>query len=175
MLTRKVIANLHATSYIHNTVKVKTNNLQTVNLNLSDYVKRRNGVPLGNSDSFRNMLSRSLGAGKFSIFWHYWNPVWGFYLGKYIFKPLKFILPSALSLIITFAFCGLVHDLVIMLLKRKFILLLTPWFLFMGIVLIISDYLKIDYSKFSWVVRASINLAIIFSCLFLAYQIKIYT
>lgn len=142
-------------------------------MNLSDYVKRRNGVPLGNSDSLRNMLSRSLGAGKFSIFWQYWNPIWGFYLGKYVFKPLKLILPQALSLIITFVICGFIHDLAIMLLKRKFILLLTPWFLFMGLGVILSDYAKIDYSKFPWIVRAVINIAIILGCLFLAYQIRI--
>ena len=142
-------------------------------MNLSDYVKRRNGVPLGNSDSLRNMLNRSLGAGKFSIFWQYWNPIWGFYLGKYVFKPLKLILPQALSLIITFVICGFIHDLAIMLLKRKFILLLTPWFLFMGLGVILSDYAKIDYSKFPWIVRAIINIIIISSCLFIAYQVRI--
>jgi hypothetical protein len=133
-------------------------------LNLSDYVKRRNGVPLGHSDSLRNMLSRSLGAGKFSIFWQYWNPIWGFYLGKYIFKPLKLMFPQALSLLITFVVCGFIHDLAIMSLKWEFTLLLTPWFLFMGLSVIISDYAKIDYSKFSWIVRAVINRTNISCC-----------
>ena len=142
-------------------------------MNLSDYVKRRNGVPLGDSNSLRNMLSRSLGAGKFSIFWQYWNPIWGFYLGKYIFKPLKLILPQTLSIIITFVVCGFIHDLAIMLLKREFTLLLTPWFLFMGTSLVLSDYARIDYSKYPWIVRAGINLIIISGCLFLAYQIRI--
>mgnify|MGYP001822686734 CR=1 FL=1 len=130
-------------------------------------------MPLGNSDSLRNMLNRSLGAGKFSIFWKYWNPIWGYYLGKYIYKPLKFIFPQALSLIITFVVCGFIHDLAIMLLKWKFTLLLTPWFLFMGVSVILSDYAKIDYSKFPWIVRAGINITILFVCLFLAYQIRI--
>jgi len=142
-------------------------------LNLSDYVKRRNGVPLGNSNSLRNMLCRSLGARNFSIFWQYWNPIWGFYLGKHLFKPLKLILPQALSLIITFTVCGFIHDLAIMLSQWKFILLLTPWFLFMGLSVILSNYAKIDYSKFSWIVRAGINITIILGCLFLAYQIRI--
>ena len=141
-------------------------------MNLSDYVKRRNGVPLGNSDSLRNMVNRSLGAGKFSIFWKYWNPIWGFYLGRYVFKPLKLIFPQALSLIITFVVCGFIHDLAIMLLKRQFILLLTPWFLFMGLSVVLGDYAKIDYSKFPWIARATINLIIISSCLFIAYQVR---
>lgn len=142
-------------------------------MNLSDYVKRRNGVPLGDSNSLRNMLDRSLGAGKFSIFWKYWNPIWSFYLGKYIFKPLKLILPPALALIITFVTSGFIHDLVIMILNWKFTLLLTPWFLFMGLSVVIAEYSKIDYSKTPWIARAAINLIIISSCLFLAYQVRI--
>lgn len=142
-------------------------------MNLSDYVKKRNGVPLGAIDSLRNMLFRSLGAGRFSIFWKYWNPIWGYYLGKYIFKPLKFIFPPALSQIITFVACGFIHDLVIFLLKWEFTLLLTPWFLFIGLSVVLSDYLKIDYSKFPWIVRGAINIMIISICLLIAYQVKI--
>lgn len=142
-------------------------------MNLSDYVKRRNGVPLGNSDSLRNMLTRSLGAGKFSIFWQYWNPIWGFYLGKYIFKPLKRIFPKALSLVFTFVVCGFIHDVAIMLFKWKFTLLLTPWFLFMGLSVILSDYAKNDFSKFPWIMRAAINILIILGCLIIAYHVRI--
>lgn len=144
-----------------------------MNLSLAEYVKRRNGVPLGNSDSLRNMLSRSLGAGKFSSFWQYWNPIWGYYLGKYVFKPLKFIFSTTLSLIITFVVCGFIHDLVIMILKWKFTLLLTPWFFFMSLFVVLVDFAKIDYSKCPWILRATINILIITICLFLAYQVKI--
>jgi hypothetical protein len=142
-------------------------------LNLSDYVKKRNGVPLGANKSFRKMMINSLGAGKFSKFWVYWNPIWNYYLGKYIFKPLKIIFPPALSLILTFIFCGFLHDLVIMLLRWNFEILLTPWFLLMGFCVVLGDYAKIDYSKFTWIIRASINILIISSCLFIAYQVRI--
>ena len=142
-------------------------------MNLSYYVKKRNGVPLGASNSLRNMMFSSLGAGKFSIFWQYWNPIWSYYLGKYIFKPLKSIFPPALSLILTFAFCGFLHDLVIMLLRWNFELLLTPWFLLMGFCVVLGDYAKIDYSKYTWIVRAFINIFIIGSCFILAYQMKV--
>ena len=142
-------------------------------MNLSDYVKKRNGVPLGASNSLRNMMIRSLGAGKFSKFWQYWNPIWSYYLGKYIFKPLKMIFPPALSLILTFAFCGFLHDLAIMLLRSNFELLLTPWFLLMGFCVVLGDYAKINYSKFTWIIRASINILIISICLFIAYEVRI--
>lgn len=142
-------------------------------MNLSDYVKKRNGVSLGHTDSLRNMMIRSLGAGKFSRFWQYWNPIWGYYLGKYIFKPLKTIFPPAVSLLLTFTFCGFLHDAAIMLIRWNFELLLTPWFLLMGICVVLGDFAKIDYSKFTWLIRASINILIISGCLFIAYQIRI--
>jgi len=142
-------------------------------MNLSDYIIKRNGVPLGASNSLRNMLYRSLGAGKFSIFWRYWNPIWSYYLGKYIFKSLKMFLPPALSLILTFVVCGFIHDVAIMLFKWNFQLLLTPWFLIMGLCVVISDFIKLDYSKHAWIIRACINVLIIGCCLILAYQIRV--
>ncbi|WP_319589994.1 MBOAT family O-acyltransferase [uncultured Draconibacterium sp.] len=141
-------------------------------MNLSDYVLKRNGVPLGAGDSLRNMLSRSLGAGTFSEFWQYWNPIWGYYLGMYIFKPLKSVLPLSLSLLITFVACGFIHDLAVMLIKWKFSLFLTQWFLFMGLSVILGKYANINYSKFPWLVRAAINILIISSCFFIAYQLN---
>lgn len=128
---------------------------------------------MGAANSLRNMIYRSLGGGKFSIFWKYWNPIWSYYLGKYIFKPLKTIFPPSLSLLITFVFCGFLHDLAIMLVNWDFILLFTPWFLFMGFCVILGDYAKIDYSNFRWTIRAFINILIIFCCLLLAYSIKV--
>ena len=140
-------------------------------LKLSEYILKRNGVPLGANHSLRNMLIRSLGAGSFSMFWKYWNPIWSYYLGKYIFKPLKKVFPPTISLLVTFTFSGFLHDLAIMLLIWDIKLLLTPWFLLMGICVILGDYLKIDYSKNPWIIRALINILIIFSCLLFVYQI----
>ena len=128
---------------------------------------------MGANNSLKNMIARSLGAGKFSIFWKYWNPIWSYYLGKYIFKPLKIIFPPALSVILSFAFSGFLHDLIIMLLRWNFELLLTPWFLLMGFCVVLGDYAKIDYSKFTWIIRAFINILIILSCLLIAYQVRI--
>ncbi|MDX8340240.1 MBOAT family O-acyltransferase [Draconibacterium sp. IB214405] len=141
-------------------------------MTLSDYVRRRNGVPLGAGDSLRNMLSRSLGAGTFSEFWQYWNPIWGYYLGMYIFKPIKSVLPASLSLLLTFVACGLIHDLAVMLLKWKFSLLLTQWFLFMGLCVIFGKTANINYSKFPWIVRAAINILVISGCFVIANQLN---
>ena len=142
-------------------------------MNLSSYIEKRNGVPLGHKDSLKNMLTRSLGAGKFSTFWKYWNPIWSYYLGKFIFKPLKKILPAAPSLLLTFIICGFVHDVVIIMVRSKIILLFTPWFFFMGGFVLLTNWLKLDYSNLQWPLRALINLLFILGCLYSAYQVKI--
>ena len=126
-------------------------------LTLAQYVKIRNGVPLGDSKALRNMLARSFGAGTFAEFWQYWNPIWGYYLGKRIYSPLVRIVPAALALILTFGASGLIHDLVTMGVSRSITFFFTPWFFFLGIGVALGRAFKIDYSSQSWLVRASIN------------------
>ena len=142
-------------------------------MKLADYVLKRNGVPLGASRSMRNMLSRSFGAGKFSEFWKYWNPIWSFYLGSYIFKPLKKILPASLALLVTFIVSGFIHDVAIMLVKWKPIFLFTPWFTIMGLIVLTTEFVKLNYSKFHFSIRALINLLIIVFSYLIANQIRI--
>lgn len=85
---------------------------------LAEYVEQRNGVPLGDSNSLQNMLRRSFGASSFAGFWQYWNPIWGYGLGKYVYSPLQRVLPMAIALITTFVISGALHDLVTMALRR---------------------------------------------------------
>jgi hypothetical protein len=58
-------------------------------MKLSEYIKKRNGVPFGHPNSLRNNLERSLGANNFSTFWNFWNPIFGYYLGTTVSRPLK--------------------------------------------------------------------------------------
>src|SRR5690606_21166946 len=102
-------------------------------MTLAEYVKKRNGVPIGDSSSLKHNLYKSLGAKNFSAFWMYWNPIFGYYLGTKIFKPLKKVFPAALSLVLTFVFCGMIHDVVSMIVGRKISWFFTIWFLLMGI------------------------------------------
>lgn len=128
-------------------------------LTLAYYVRRRNGVPLGAAGSLRNMLHRSLGAGNFAEFWRYWNPIFGYYLGRYIFAPLKQWLPSWISLIITFVACGAIHDAVGSAVSGKVMFLFIPWFFFMGLAVLIGNAFRLDYSGYAWTVRALINIS----------------
>ena len=138
-------------------------------LTLKQYVKRRNGVPLGSSGSLTNMLKNALGAKNFSQFWLYWNPIWGYYLATKIQKPLTHFLPHTLSLILTFSISGLVHDLAVSVIKKDTFFVCTPWFFVMSLAVIASSKLNINVSKFTFVVRAFIHLSTIVICYWVSY------
>lgn len=131
---------------------------QRQGLTLAQYVKRRNGVPLGNSKSLRNMLSRSFGASSFARFWQYWNPIWGYGLGKYVYSPLHRFLPAAIALILTFVVSGAIHDLVTMAISRSVTLFFTPWFFLLGVGVVLGRVAGMDLSNRSWLTRATVNL-----------------
>jgi len=137
------------------------------NITLSEYVKRRNGVPLGASGSMKNMLRRSFGAGYFYLFWQYWNPIWGYYLSRYVMKPVSQFFPRWFAIICTFAVSGAIHDLAVSLVKWQLIIFFTPWFILMGIMVVISYKFKISYSLYDKRIRMTINLMIIVSNLIL--------
>lgn len=132
-------------------------------LSLSQYVKKRNGVSLGASHSMRNMLSRALGAKSFPIFWHYWNPIWGYYLSRNVMRPSSQFLPMWLAVLVTFLVSGALHDLAVALVKWQTIFFFTPWFGIMGVIVIASNKYRLSYGTLPWIMRALINLLFIFS------------
>lgn len=102
-------------------------------ISLNNYVKRRNGVSLGHPNSLVNMLKRSFGANSFDVFWVHWNPIWNYYLNKYIYKPIERISNRYVAVILTFCFSGFIHDLVGLLIYNSTSFLFTVWFIIMGI------------------------------------------
>ena len=143
------------------------------NLTLADYVRRRNGVPLGGSGALRAMLTRSLGAPTIVGFWQYWNPIFGYYLGKFIFRPARSVgLPVWLATLLTFSVSGMVHDIAASLITRQLVLVCTPWFLFLGIGLLISRGLGMDMKSWPWVMRAGVHITYIGVCARLALLLK---
>lgn len=66
-------------------------------------------------EQLKKMFSKSFQGKTFREFWWYWNLVYGFLLGEYIYKPLRSFLPQRISIILTFLAWGLLlHDLPIM-------------------------------------------------------------
>jgi hypothetical protein len=153
--------------------RILTNRRRHVDITLAKYVHWRNGVPLGAPSSLRNMLQRSLGARSFAVFWQYWNPIWGYYLAKYIYSPLRIFLPSAAAIVATFVCSGALHDLVAMLILGKPVFICTPWFLFLGIGVLLGEILDMDLSNHRWSVRATINILYVTACFGLATFCKI--
>jgi hypothetical protein len=141
-------------------------------LTLSDYVQYRNGVSLGASGSLQNMLVRSLGAGTFAKFWQYWNPIWGYALGRYIYEPLNRLLPASISLILTFAISGAIHDVATMFVRGAPAFLFTPWFSLMGVVVVFGRLLNLDYSAHPFSIRVAINSGLIVTCLMLTLGLQ---
>lgn len=130
-------------------------------ISLSKYVKKRTGVPLGASGSMENMLKRSLGAGSFDIFWQFWNPIWSYYLSRFVMKPLLHFLPLNLTIILTFFVSGLVHDIAVTLLRGEISYFITLWFSFMGAVVVVSKTLNFSYTQLGFYSRVIINLLFI--------------
>ena len=137
-------------------------------MTLSDYVLKRNGIPLGAHGSLLKNLQNSFGAGSNVLFWKYWNPIWGFYLSKYIYLPLNRYLSKTISSIVTFGVSGALHDLAMGLLGLGWQNFLTIWFVMMGVFMNISKYLDISYSSFGLFIRAVINISSIAGCFLLA-------
>ncbi|UNZ00167.1 hypothetical protein MQE36_07435 [Zhouia spongiae] len=122
---------------------------------------KRNGVPIGHPGALRNMLYRSLGAKNFGVFWQYWNPIFGYCLGRYVFRPAKQHLPPGPALVFTFVFCGLLHDLVVLAIRWRPSYFFMIWFMFMAIGVLIARWFKHDLSALPWLLRAVYNLSYI--------------
>ncbi len=134
-------------------------------MTLAQYIRRRNGVPAGSSGSLRNMFRRSLGAGSFSGFWQYWNPVWGYGLARYVYSPLKRVFRPTAALIMTFVVCGALHDLVITAIRGSATFLFTSWFFLLGFGVVFGRTVGMDYSSSPWLVRACVNYTYVGTCL----------
>lgn len=137
-------------------------------ISLRQYVTRRNGVSLGSNGSLQNMLQRSFGANSFAGFWRYWNPIFGYYLGKYVFGPASRFMPRWLALIFTFLICGGLHDIVTLLFRGSTQLLFTFWFFFFSIGLIIGETVGMNMVRHSFWLRAAVHLTYLSICLLLA-------
>ena len=138
---------------------------------MSEYVRRRNGVPLGASGSLRNMLQRSFGATSFAGFWRHWNPIFGYYLGRHVYLPLKKVSPPYVALVLTFVVTGIVHDLVTVAVRQELAFFFTPWFLFLGVGVALSNLTKMDIGVSPWWMRAVFHATYLGACLTLAFLV----
>lgn len=140
----------------------------TTKITLGDYVKKRNGVALGHRQSLPRMLKRSFGAGSFRMFWQHWNPIWSYYLSRYVMRPMDRLLPTSLACILTFFVSGVIHDSAIAIVKQEPYFFFSPWFTVMGVYVLLETKLKLSYRKAAWLIKATLNLTTIIICFFVA-------
>ena len=107
----------------------------------------------------RNWFMRSFGAGTFSEFWQYWNPVYGYFLAYYIYAPLREICPRPMAVWLTFLTCGFVmHDLLGWVLARRVRAPeMTVLFSFLGALVLLSEWLHLDLSAHTLPLRVLMN------------------
>ncbi len=133
-------------------------------LDLNQFIEQRIGKDKDVGILLRTMLVRSFGAGSFRDFWRYWNPVYGYLLYYYCYKPLCKILPRWLSLLITFACSGFfLHDLPfgwwLRVLKAHSLPVpfVATWFVVMGAVALLGDAIHLSFATLPLAARVCIN------------------
>jgi hypothetical protein len=134
---------------------------------LNQFIELRLGLSSSPGNLLRQMFSRSFGAGSFDRFWRYWNPVYGYALYYWCYRPLRRYLPRDACVALTFAASGfLLHDLPTgwwIRLIRSFqaggfpIPFVALWFSLMGVLTILSRALRLDYSRWPFAARAAVN------------------
>jgi len=102
-------------------------------------------------------------------FWQYWNPIFGYYLAKYVDSPLRRIVPRSVALVLTFVICGALHDLAAMAVRGSVGLFCTTMFFFFGTGVLVGRWAGLDFSGLPWPARAGINFTYILACLAMAF------
>ncbi len=134
-------------------------------LSLHEYLKYRLGSK-GGWTAWFNFFIKPFGARSFAEFWRLWNPVYGYFLFYYCYRPLANVVPRPAAVMLTFATCGFVlHDLPAWALTRR---VLPPGatiaFMMFGLGAIASDAVHMDLSKWPIMVRAVVNVTYLVAC-----------
>lgn len=134
---------------------------------LTQFIQYRLGPSSSPAGALREMFVRAFGAGSFDLFWRFWNPVYGYALYYWCYRPLRRYLPRSAGVILTFAASGFfLHDLPTgwwIRLIRSFptghfpIPFVAVWFSLMGVLTVLSRALKFDYAGWPFAARASVH------------------
>ena len=142
------------------------------------YVRLRLGNAVGAGALLGEMFVRSFTAQTLQDFWRYWNPVYGYFLLKYIYGPMRRILPSSLSAILTFAFSGLfLHDIVggwfVTSLAQGILRppMVTMWFVLLAITMLLGESMGLRFSRISFVGRVGIHSGVLAATFAISYII----
>lgn len=123
------------------------------------YLRRRLG-PLGGRATWFNFFIKPFGATSFAGFWRQWNPVYGYYLNRFSYRPLARIVGRRRAMFATFVLCGfLLHDLPAWIVVRR---ALPPGatiaFTFYGAAAVAGERFHMNTGGLPVGARASINM-----------------
>ncbi len=121
----------------------------------------------GGGKAWFNFFIRPFGAASFAQFWRLWNPLYGYFLYYYAYRPLSRRLPRGVAVLVTFILCGfLLHDLPAWLVLRR---VLPPGatitFVLFGLGVVASEALGMDLSRWPVAGRAVVNVAYLLACI----------
>jgi D-alanyl-lipoteichoic acid acyltransferase DltB (MBOAT superfamily) len=121
------------------------------------YLRFRLGSTGGVSTWF-NFFVKPFGAASLSEFWRLWNPVYGYFLYYYAYRPLSRTMPRGLAKMVTFVLCGFaLHDVPAWVITRR---ILPPGatiaFVLFGLGAVVSDAFHMDMSRWSFAGRATV-------------------
>jgi hypothetical protein len=130
------------------------------------HLKRKLG-PGGGRQAWFNFFVRPFAAPSFAAFWRSWNPVYGYFLHRYSYKPLSSVIGRRGAVLATFILCGFaLHDVPAWVVTRR---ILPPGatiaFTFFGLGAILSEASGMDLSRSPGPVRAATNVAYITGCI----------
>ncbi len=116
--------------------------------------------PQGGTTAWFNFFIKPLGASSFAGFWRAWNPVYGYFLYYYSYRPLAVFLPRAAAMLFTFVVCGFVlHDLPAWALTTR---VLPPGativFILFGLGAVLGEAFHMDLSRYPLLARAGFNI-----------------
>ena len=134
-------------------------------VSLRKYLNLRLGSQ-GGLKAWFNFFIKPFGARSFAEFWRLWNPVYGYFLIYYCYRPLREVVPRPAAVMLTLATCGFVlHDLPAWAFTRR---VLPPGatitFILLGLGVIAGEALHMDLSKWPVRVRALVNLLYLVTC-----------
>lgn len=145
---------------------------------LTQFIEQRLSAQSDPASLLRIMFERSFGAGTLRDFWRFWNPVYGYVLYYYCYRPLRRLLPRSLSTIATFAASGFfLHDLPFGWWVRALKAHSLPapfvaiWFVLIALLVLLADYLTLSYARLPFAARAAINGMHIVVALVLAFAV----
>jgi hypothetical protein len=132
-------------------------------ITLTQYINHRLGAT--SEEQAINFLGKPFGARSLAEFWQYWNPVWSYFLLFYCYRLLRRNLPRWLSVVVTFLFCGLLHDLPFGILSyskvgRPPFFTLTAFLTLNGLLVVLSEKVRFRLTRiptgFRWLTHVTI-------------------